>query len=79
MGTDYPRPGYLGQIPVGQALLGIIKCFIPIEPRCHDLSATCLAWIYSQDAIWKLVVVSMILCDEYYDVMSSDTYSVQAP
>ncbi|GJX95821.1 hypothetical protein Tco_0351619 [Tanacetum coccineum] len=57
MGTDYPRPGYLGQIPVGQALLGIIKCFIPIEPWCHDLSATCLAWIYSQDAIWSLCSV----------------------
>ncbi|GKE15381.1 hypothetical protein Tco_1422958 [Tanacetum coccineum] len=37
MGIEYPRPGDLGQIPLGQALLGIIKCFIPIEPRCPEL------------------------------------------
>ncbi|GKC69437.1 hypothetical protein Tco_1115320 [Tanacetum coccineum] len=40
MGTDYPRPGYLGQIPVGQAFHSILKCSKQIELRCHDLSAT---------------------------------------
>ncbi|GJY46043.1 hypothetical protein Tco_0435106, partial [Tanacetum coccineum] len=40
MGTDYPRPGDIGQIPIGQAFLSIFKCSMPIELWCHELSAT---------------------------------------
>ncbi|GJV66061.1 putative reverse transcriptase domain-containing protein [Tanacetum coccineum] len=40
MGTDYPRLGDIGQIPIGQAFLSIFKCSMPIELWCHELSAT---------------------------------------